>query len=125
MSNGPTEALNNLIKRIKRIGFVFGNFESYRIRAPLYAANRLESPQFDRRAMSSKIRPESMNHHRAMSRRPEGIERACEHPDDRRRRKGSGGIVEAPKAPGSSISSFLGTLLQAEGYGRRAISGDT
>jgi transposase len=37
VSNGPTEALNNLIERIKRIGFGFRNFESYRIRALLYA----------------------------------------------------------------------------------------
>lgn len=36
-SNGPTEALNNLVKRIKRIGFGFRNFENYRIRALLYA----------------------------------------------------------------------------------------
>ncbi len=32
-----TEALNNLIKRIKRVGFGFRNFENYRIRALLYA----------------------------------------------------------------------------------------
>ncbi len=37
VSNGPTEGMNNLIKRIKRIGFGFRNFESYRIRALLYA----------------------------------------------------------------------------------------
>ena len=37
VSNGPTEALNNLIKRIKRIGFGFRNFHNYRIRALLYA----------------------------------------------------------------------------------------
>ena len=37
ISNGPTEALNNLIKRIKRIGFGFTNFENYRVRALLYA----------------------------------------------------------------------------------------
>jgi transposase len=37
VSNGPTESLNNLIKRIKRIGFGFRNFENYRIRALLYA----------------------------------------------------------------------------------------
>ncbi len=37
VSNGPTEALNNLIKSIKRIGFGFRNFENYRIRALLYA----------------------------------------------------------------------------------------
>lgn len=37
VSNGPVEALNNLIKRIKRIGFGFRNFSNYRIRALLYA----------------------------------------------------------------------------------------
>jgi transposase len=36
-SNRPTEALNNLIERIKRIAFGFCNFENYRIRALLYA----------------------------------------------------------------------------------------
>lgn len=35
VSNGPTEALNNLIKRIKRIGLGFRNFHNYRIRALL------------------------------------------------------------------------------------------
>ena len=37
VSNGPTEALNNLIKRVKRVAFGFRNFENYRIRALLYA----------------------------------------------------------------------------------------
>lgn len=37
ITNGPTESMNNLIKRIKRIGFGFRNFENYRIRALLYA----------------------------------------------------------------------------------------
>ena len=37
VSNGPTEALNNLIKRIKRVGFGFRKFAHYRIRALLYA----------------------------------------------------------------------------------------
>ncbi|HEX3824604.1 MAG TPA: transposase [Mycobacteriales bacterium] len=37
LSNGPTEAMNNLIKRIKRTGFGFRNFDNYRIRALLYA----------------------------------------------------------------------------------------
>ena len=37
VSNGPTEALNNLIKRIKRIGSGFTNFDNHRIRALLYA----------------------------------------------------------------------------------------
>jgi transposase len=37
VTNGPTEAINNLIKRIKRIGFGFRRFAHYRIRALLYA----------------------------------------------------------------------------------------
>jgi transposase len=37
VSNGPTEALNNLIKRTKRVAFGFRNFENYRIRVLLYA----------------------------------------------------------------------------------------
>ena len=37
VTNGPTEALNNLIKRIKRATFGFRNFANYRIRALLYA----------------------------------------------------------------------------------------
>lgn len=37
VSNGPTEAINNLIKRIKRVAFGFRNFRNYRIRALLYA----------------------------------------------------------------------------------------
>lgn len=37
VTNGPTETLNNLIKRVKRIGFGLSNFENYRVRALLYA----------------------------------------------------------------------------------------
>lgn len=37
VSNGPTEAVNNLIKRVKRVAFGFRRFASYRIRALLYA----------------------------------------------------------------------------------------
>jgi transposase len=37
VTNAPTEGLNNLIKRIKRVGFGFRNFDNYRIRALLYA----------------------------------------------------------------------------------------
>ena len=37
LSNSITEAMNNLIKRIKRIGYGFTNFENYRIRCLLYA----------------------------------------------------------------------------------------
>jgi transposase len=44
VSNGPTEAVNNLIKRIKRIGFGFRRFTHYRIRVLLYAGK----PDWDR-----------------------------------------------------------------------------
>jgi len=37
VTNGPTEAANNLIKRIKRIACGFRRFRNYRIRALLYA----------------------------------------------------------------------------------------
>ena len=37
VSNGPNEAINNLVKRIKRIAFGITNFRNYRIRALLYA----------------------------------------------------------------------------------------
>ena len=37
VSNGPTEAINNLIKRVKRTAFGFRRFDHYRIRALLYA----------------------------------------------------------------------------------------
>lgn len=37
VSNGPTEAANNLIKRVKRIAFGFRRFANYRTRALLYA----------------------------------------------------------------------------------------
>ena len=36
-TNAATEAVNNLIKRIKRIAFGFRSFANYRIRALLYA----------------------------------------------------------------------------------------
>lgn len=37
VTNGPTEAMNNLIKRIKRIAFGLRRFRHYRVRALLYA----------------------------------------------------------------------------------------
>jgi len=37
VSNGPTEAVNNLVKRVKRTAFGFKLFKHYRIRALLYA----------------------------------------------------------------------------------------
>jgi len=35
-SNGPTEAVNLLVKRIKRVGFGFRNFANYRLRLLLH-----------------------------------------------------------------------------------------
>jgi transposase len=37
VTNSPTEAINNLIKRVKRVAFGFRRFTHYRIRALLYA----------------------------------------------------------------------------------------
>ena len=37
LSNGPTEAVNNLIKRVKRAASGFTSSRSYRIRSLLYA----------------------------------------------------------------------------------------
>lgn len=37
VTNGPTEAVNNLIKRVKRADFSFTSFQNYRIRSLLYA----------------------------------------------------------------------------------------
>jgi transposase len=37
ITNAATEAANNLIKRIKRVGFGFRSFRTYRIRVLLYA----------------------------------------------------------------------------------------
>jgi transposase len=34
---GPTEAANNLIKRVKRVAFGFTRFRNYRVRVLLYA----------------------------------------------------------------------------------------
>lgn len=36
-TNGPTEAANNLIKRVKRVAFGFTSFRNYRVRSLLYA----------------------------------------------------------------------------------------
>ncbi len=56
VSNGPTEALNNLIKRIKRIGFGFRNFENYE-RPALRRQAELEGTRLDRRGESEERRP--------------------------------------------------------------------
>jgi transposase len=47
LSNGPTEAMNPLIKKIKRIGHGFRNFENYRLRLLLHCG--VEWPHSTRR----------------------------------------------------------------------------
>jgi transposase len=37
LTNGPTEAANNLVKRVKRTAFGFRSFRNYRVRSLLYA----------------------------------------------------------------------------------------
>ncbi|HET8930991.1 MAG TPA: transposase [Acidimicrobiales bacterium] len=37
VTNGPAESMNNLIKKVKRVGHGFRNFANYRIRVLLYA----------------------------------------------------------------------------------------
>jgi len=53
VSNGPTEATNNLIKVIKRIGFGFRRFRNYRLRVLLYAGN----PNWDLLATLTPVSP--------------------------------------------------------------------
>lgn len=44
VSNGPTEAINLLIKRIKRVGFGFHNFTNYRLRLLLHCGITWHTP---------------------------------------------------------------------------------
>jgi transposase len=44
-SNGPTEAINLLIKKVKRVGHGFGNFANYRLRLLLHCGIRWQTPQ--------------------------------------------------------------------------------
>lgn len=39
VTNGPAETMNNLVKRVKRVGFGFRRFAHYRIRVLLYAGS--------------------------------------------------------------------------------------
>jgi hypothetical protein len=43
VSSGPTGALKNLIKRVRRVAFGFRRFTNYRVRALLYAGK----PNYD------------------------------------------------------------------------------
>jgi transposase len=42
-SNGPTEAVNLLIKQVKRVGHGFRNFENYRLRLLLRCGVRWQT----------------------------------------------------------------------------------
>ena len=53
VSNGPTEAANNLIKVVKRIAFGFTSFRNYRIRTLLYAGK----PNWDLLATIAPVSP--------------------------------------------------------------------
>ena len=45
LSNGPTEAVNALIKKIKRIGDGYRNFTNYRLRLLLHCGGNWQTPQ--------------------------------------------------------------------------------
>ncbi len=55
-SNGPAEAINNLVKRVKRAAFGFRRFRHYRIRSLLYAGR----PDW---ALLTTITPRSLVNH--------------------------------------------------------------
>jgi transposase len=44
-SNGPTEAVNLLIKKVKRVGHGFRNFDNYRLRLLLHCGVRWQTPR--------------------------------------------------------------------------------
>jgi hypothetical protein len=44
VSNGPTEAINLLIKKIKRVGHGFRNFTNYRLRLLLHCGTTWHAP---------------------------------------------------------------------------------
>jgi hypothetical protein len=48
LSNGPTEAMNLLIKNIKRVGHGFRNFENYRLRLLLHCGVQWHTPSVAR-----------------------------------------------------------------------------
>lgn len=45
VSNGPTEAINGLIKKIKRVGHGYRNFDNYRLRLLLHCGVDWQTPQ--------------------------------------------------------------------------------
>jgi transposase len=50
LTNTPTEAVTNLIKRLMRIGFGFRRFADYRTRVLLYAGKPQPGPRPHRRS---------------------------------------------------------------------------
>jgi transposase len=44
-SNGPTEAVNLLVKKVKRVGHGFRNFTNYRLRLLLHCGVRWQTPR--------------------------------------------------------------------------------
>jgi transposase len=48
--NGPTEAINLLIKKIKRVGHGFRNFDNYRLRLLLHCGVDWDTPSTPRRS---------------------------------------------------------------------------
>lgn len=44
LSNGPTEAINLLIKKVKRVGHGFRNFDNYRLRILLHCGVQWQTP---------------------------------------------------------------------------------
>ena len=53
VSNGPTEAANNLIKRVKRAAFGFTSFRNYRVRSLLYAGSPMGIARDDHTPLKS------------------------------------------------------------------------
>ena len=47
-SNGPTEAVNLLVKKVKRVGHGFRNFADYRLRLLLHCGIRWQTQQTER-----------------------------------------------------------------------------
>ena len=43
--NGPTEAINLLVKKVKRVGHGFRNFDNYRLRLLLHCGVRWQTSQ--------------------------------------------------------------------------------
>ena len=80
VTNGPTEALNNLIKRIKRAAFGLPNFANYRIRALLYAGK----PNWD--LLAAATPPQNPKSHKSQD------STAVERGDHRDSQLGSAGL---------------------------------